>query len=229
MQYIPKQNTEPTNWNNWFTKGTGHRSFDYGADYSSLTNLNQAKNHLLEEQHHLCAYCQQKLTSETASIEHVIPKEFNKELSTNYHNLVAVCKDSPKDTLNNRKHCDKERGNKLLPSFIFYSNSEVTNTKNNPFFKAYADGKILPKDNILPEDKAQADAFINLLNLNHTQLIDRRAKDFLNGLINAYQSLPSHQQNNKFWKVQFDRILLNKTQPFRQFLLIYIGTKIGIN
>jgi uncharacterized protein (TIGR02646 family) len=228
MQYIPKQNTEPTNWNNWFTKGTGHRSFDYKADYSSLPDLKQAKNYLLEEQHHLCAYCQQKLTSETASIEHVIPKEFNKELSTNYHNLVAVCKDSPKDILNNRKHCDKERGNKLLPSFIFYSNSEVTNTKNSPFFKAYYEGLIVPKDNILLEDKAQAVAFINLLNLNHTQLKEKRAKDVLNGLMDVFLSLPPHQRTN-YWRVQFNRILLNKTQPFRQFLLIYIGNKIGIN
>ncbi len=228
MQYIQKQNTKPSNWNTWFTKGTGHRSFDYRADYSSLPNLKQAKNYLLVEQHYLCAYCQQKLTSETASIEHVIPKEFNKELSTNYHNLVAVCKDSPKDNESKRKHCDKERGNKLLPPFIFYSSSDVTNTSNSPFFKAYSDGQILAKDRISSEDKAQAEAFIEILNLNHTQLKEKRAKDVLNGLIAAFQLLPHHQRTN-YWRVQFDRILLNKTQPFRQFLLIYIGSKIGIN
>jgi hypothetical protein len=101
MQYIKKQNTPPIEWDIWFTKAAGDRSYDYGNDNKSLTNLRQARQFLINEQHGLCAYCQQTISMENSSIEHVIAKEFNKELSTNYYNLVAVCKTQLKDTVTN--------------------------------------------------------------------------------------------------------------------------------
>ncbi len=233
MQYIKKQNTQPDDWDAWFTKATGERAYDYGKDNRSLTNLKEVKRFLLKEQNGLCAYCQQSLNLidlSDSSIEHVIPKEHNKELSTCYHNLVAVCKNPVKDFDTGKTHCDKERGSKMISPLIFHSDADVTELKNNKYFVAYSDGSIEAKKTLSESDKKQAEAFIEVLNLNHTFLKEKRVKDILNGWIKAYQSIPvtDHRRNN-FWTMKFQNLLLNKNQPFRQFLLIYIGNRIGLN
>ncbi len=183
---------------------------------------------MIAEQHELCAYCQTTINTDNASIEHLIPKEHNKELSTNYHNLVAVCKSQFKDIHTNKLHCDKEKANHLITAFIFTADSDVTDSKNNAYFAALSNGTITPKPTLIGNMKAEVDAFIEILNLNHSALKQRRAKDVLNGIIEAYRCVPTHQKKI-FWKIQFQRILHNKNQPYRQYLLIYIGNKIGIN
>ena len=148
MEYIKKANSQPADWGNWFTTGTGIRSYDYGADYSALRGLTDAKQFLINEQNGLCAYCQQDISkdnSSIASIEHVVPKSINKELSTNYFNLVAVCNLKVKDSITNRLHCDNEKGSEVISPFIFYSDSSVSNTVNNKYFEAYSNGQISPK------------------------------------------------------------------------------------
>jgi uncharacterized protein (TIGR02646 family) len=227
MQYIRKQQLPPADWDTWFTTATGRRSFDYGLDYDALTDLIFAKQYLIDEQHGLCAYCQGSITIGTSSIEHVIPKEFNLELSTSYYNLVAVCKSPPKDE-NGKLHCDKEKQNKLLTPFIFASNSDVTMTRNNSYFAAGADGIIRPKDRLEHDLKIEAEAFISILHLNHTILKEKRVKDVLDGLIDASRSIPQLQKA-AFWQSQFSRVIANRSHPFRQFLLIFILSRIGLN
>jgi uncharacterized protein (TIGR02646 family) len=228
MQYIKKQHGPPVGWDNWFTKADGIRSYDYGRDYSALTQISQAKQFLIEEQCGLCAYCQQVISIENSSIEHVIPKEVNKELSTNYFNLVAVCKTQNKEEFTNRLHCDKEKGSDMISPLIFLANCDVSATSNNSYLAAYSDGTIVPKPNLKYEIENQVISFINIVNLNHTNLRERRAQDVLNGLIEAYRSIPVYHRGS-FWRLQFQRFLLDKNQPFRQFLLIFIGNRIGIN
>ena len=229
MQYIRKQNTPPEDWNVWFTKASGNRSFDYQADNGSLVNLPIAKHFLIEEQHGLCAYCQQFITDANSSIEHVIPKEFNKELSTNYYNLVAVCKAQIKDSFTGKFHCDTEKGSKIITPLIFVSNSDVNgNIANNHYFSASSDGTISSKLTLPDEIRIQVDTFIKVLNLNHEILKNKRAKDILGALTQVYTSLPLFQRGT-YWKVQYERVLNNPKQPFRQFLLVYIGNRLGIN
>jgi uncharacterized protein (TIGR02646 family) len=228
MQYIKKQNTPPPNWDVWFTTATSIRTYNYKADYDSLTNLIQAKQYLIDEQHGLCAYCQQTITNENSSIEHIIPKEFNIELSTCYYNLVAVCKTQLRDPTTGKFHCDKEKQSKLISPLIFVSNSDVTEIRNSSYFSAWADGTICPKSLLEHEQKIQAEAFISVLHLNHTLLKASRVKDVLDGIIAASYQIPKLQKRT-FWQGQFKRILLTKNHPFRQFLLIFIAGKIGIN
>jgi hypothetical protein len=45
-------------------------------------NLQNAQAYLIPEQNGLCTYCQQKIEIENSSMEHLTPKEHNKELST---------------------------------------------------------------------------------------------------------------------------------------------------
>ena len=230
MQYIQKQHKEPVGWNEWFTVPPNRRTFDYGADYSALTNLKLAKAFLIKEQNDLCAYCQQKIAPENASIEHVAPKEHNRELSTSYFNLVAVCKKQqipdPKD---NKLHCDSTRGSKLLPLIIFYANAQSTSDSLNKYFDSYSDGSIIAKRNLDQPTKNQVESFIEILNLNHSTLKNKRAKDTLNGIISASHSFHNPAAKNRFWRAQYHRILNHVSHPFREYLLVYIGSKIGLH
>jgi len=228
MQYIKKQNQEPEEWGDWFLVPPGERTYDFGKDRDALTHLRAAKQFLLKEQYHLCAYCQQKINLDNSSIEHVTPKEHNKELSTSYFNLVAVCnRNQVEDPLTGKLHCDKARGSQLIPPLVFYSNSLSTSNRLNAFFEANASGEIIAKRTMPIRIKNQIEAYIEPLNLNHSVLKAKRAKDTLNGLTLAYNSLaPGSHQRASFWNVQYQRILNNPSHPFREFLLVYIGSKI---
>lgn len=231
MEYINKRNTEPADWNSWFTVPPSRRTYDYGADYSSLPNLSCVKQFLIDEQHSLCAYCQQKVTVKDASIEHVIPKEHNKELSTNYYNLVAVCKKQQvPDSMTRKLHCDSPRGSELIPTIIFYRNAKSTSQSTNKYFEARSNGEIVPKQNLESSTFHQVESFINTLNLNHSNLVYKRAKDTLRGIIEAYNFLPngSHQKAI-FWRMKYQNVLNNPNQEFREFLLIFLGKRCGLN
>jgi uncharacterized protein (TIGR02646 family) len=228
MQFIDKSHTEPANWNVWLTTGTGKRSYNYALDYSALRSISNAKQFLLTEQNYLCAYCQSKLTQQTASIEHFIPKSKNVNLSTNYHNLIAVCADSPKD-IYGRKHCDKIRDNKLLAPIIYYNDSQVSSIRNNPYFTVYQDGTITSKQTSKDENtKRQVDAFIDILNLNHENLKSKRSQETLKPIMDIYLKLPNREKN-AFLSNRFNQILADPTQPYRQYLLIYIASRLNIN
>ncbi len=228
MQFIRKRPEPPKDWPLWFSTATGRRSFDYKADERELTNLSLAKKFLLEEQKGLCAYCQSELTSDNSSIEHVIPKSANKEFSTDYHNLVAVCKKPLKDPETGRSHCDKERGDKLLPSIIFHD-AGVNDRCNNQFFDALGDGTIRPKPKLEPEIEKQVSAFIEILNLNHPVLAGNR-KQILGSIIDVYRSISEIDHLKKdFWKIQLNRFLKDESLSYRQFIMIYLSKKVGRN
>ena len=122
MQFIEKLNTPPPQWESWFTTAVGRRSYDYHEDFDNLPGLKEARQYLIDEQHGLCAYCQRPIKLSNSSIEHIIPKQLNKYLSTAYHNLVAVCRDQQKDQ-NDRYHCDMEKSNRVIIPVILMSNS----------------------------------------------------------------------------------------------------------
>lgn len=227
MQFIKKNETTPEEWEQWFTTGNGVRSFNYGADYQNLPNISQAKEFLLNEQSNLCAYCQRELKKEEASIEHIIPKSHNLELSTNYFNLVAVCKETSIDPNTGRKCCEPERGNRLLPPIFYYQDAQVTQNSNHRYFVVYQDGTIAPKHDLKPEIKNQVQAFIEILNLNHSNLSEQRS-DMLKGILDVFVLLDKKEKNN-FLQAQMNRLLHNTSEPFRQYLLIYIATRRGIN
>lgn len=228
MQYIKKGNTPPADWESWFTKGNGDRSYDYKHDSDSLRQLPDAKDFLIKEQHGLCAYCQQQITLKNSSIEHVIPKELNVELSTNYYNLVAVCKTQTKDPTTGRMHCDDEKGSKVITPFIFFSNSEAAVQKNNQYFKAYSDGTIAAKDGLNENMKKQVEAFIEVVNLNHYRLIEERRKHYQN-LFDIFRGITNPYQRSIFWGIQYKRIMGLSDHVFRQYLIIMCGSKAGIN
>ncbi|TAF73984.1 MAG: TIGR02646 family protein [Bacteroidetes bacterium] len=222
MQYIQKQEIQPDNWDDWFKTANGVRTFDYLKAQNNGSDLKSVREYLIKEQYYLCAYCQSKITIDNSSIEHVIPKSLNLELSTNYHNLVAVCKNQIKDE-NGRLHCDKEKGSLPIVPYIFYSNSDVNIGVNNNYFRASNDGSIITKDNKNEIEYFQIKSFVDILNLNHTTLKNKR-KSAIFTLTSVYKKLSEHQKN-VFWITKLNTFLANKSNPYRQFLLIYCQSK----
>lgn len=238
MQYIQKQNTEPNEWGKWFEAPPNRRSYDYGQDYSALRNINEALKYLILEQHGLCAYCQQKITEITASIEHVFPKSFNKELSTNYFNLVAVCTVSKKETKVEAKHCDVSKSNKFIVPLIFHNHCDVNDSppKSNPFFSVNKNGTLSVKPDcsskVTGVEQKQIQQFLETLNLNASKgtsaqesLVERRAKIF-EAFLETARSLTDKHHQERFWEYQFDKALKNKETEFRQAILAFIAPKL---
>jgi len=212
MQFILKKNTPPPDWDDWFRDGKGERSFTY------RTPPIAAKQHLINEQNGLCAYCQKEISANTSTIEHVIPNSLNEYFSTSYHNLVAVC--------TTREYCEKVRGNLLLPPIIFYSDLSCPDGANFNYFIAEEDGSI----SILSHGKdinwnlwMQLRAFIDILNLNNDNLVLKRQEILTRWRLSI--SGKPYSQQKAFWKAEFDVILNKPGQPFRQFLLIYLKKK----
>lgn len=232
MEYIEKKWTLPNGWDSWFTTN-GVRHPDYLTAQNNGTPVGQAKSFLLQEQHNLCAYCQKELNENTASIEHVVPKSLNLPLSTVYHNLVAVCKNPPKDS-EGRQHCDKARtDNALLPPIVFYHNARVeiflpnSKGRNHAFFEARADGTFCEKNAANKHDREQARIFLEALNLNHEKLKEARKKVWDSIEAEARQHLGV--QRTKFYKQELQRIYRDPNRPYRQYLLIRLAGKVGIN
>lgn len=224
MEYIEKQNIPPENWGSCFVDTNNIRVFDYTK--AQTAELKNARIILLKEQYYLCAYCQSKITIDNSSIEHVIPKSLNLELSTNYHNLVAVCKNQIKDE-NGRLHCDQEKESLPIVPYIFSNKSSVSELRNNDYFKVYSTGEIVCKDELTDEVKKQVKSFIEILNLNHKDLRKKREKH-IDVLTDVYKSLPKNRKSI-FWKNKLKSALNNYTAEYRHALMIFCASKAGIN
>jgi uncharacterized protein (TIGR02646 family) len=242
MQYIKKAEAAPAEWGTWFMtrEKTPRRSYDYDTDYDLLAEPKKALEFLIQEQVGLCAYCQSQINPDTASIEHVIPKSFATEISTNYHNLVAVCKNPASDPYTNRSHCDKARGNLLIPSIIFYRNASIhydkgkNGWKKNRFFSAQADGRITVNPDLSTAHSAtqrteigdQANAFIEVLNLNHFALVANR-RSTIEVLLN--EKPKGHSNPSDYFRSQFSSYYRDKKRPNREFVLMYLFQKLQAN
>lgn len=221
MQFISKAPFQPNDWDSWFTVPPNRRSFDYGLDRDAMPNLRSAKEYLLREQHYLCAYCQSSLSFDNSSIEHCIPKSKNKPLSTNYHNLIVVCKNPTKDPTSGKLHCDKSRGNSSLPLLVFLADNNCDIVSGHPYFEAGQDGYIRPNRKNDIYTQFEIASFIEKLNLNHELLVASRRDKIRRGIFDTFRSIPPRERK-EYLKYQFMRIDQTPDTEFRQFLLICI-------
>jgi len=144
------------------------------------------------------------------------------------YNLIAVCKNPPIDSSSNKLHCDKERGNKLLVNIVLHENAQVTWEHNHSYFAAYTDGSIVAKHQLPKELSDQVNAFLTILNLSdHTTLKTNRS-ELLNRILLPFYTMPNHEKRS-YLETQFNRIYNNPALEYRQYLLIYMGNKLGIN
>lgn len=221
MQYIKKSNEPPADWRKWFTVANQKLVYDYEQAQNNGANLTAVREYLINEQNGLCAFTQQTINLNNSTIDHIIPKSLNKELSTNYYNLVAVIKNI---SFNNENlNPNQAKDNKIIPPILFVDHAEVRSSKNHYYFRASAStGEILIKSPMKNKlDELNAKVFLENTSLNHSILKGLR----LNALDGILAASFGNQNKSKFISCQFDSILKNKNKPFRQYLLMYFALK----
>lgn len=225
MQYIKKGNTQPADWEVWFTKATGERSYDYDKDRGAMRDLLKAREFLIKEQNGLCAYCQKKIDLHTSSIEHVFPKTSSKVLSTNYHNLVASCTQPP--GIDAREiHCDPKKEHHMIVPIMLSIDSECKEIGGifqvNKYFRASADGSISTKSG---KTDGIDQVFIEVLNLN-SEALKRKREKYLDGIIAVLDPGLSPVQKRIILINKIRILLLHLSHEYREYLLIYCIYKV---
>lgn len=180
MRFIQKQNNTPPEFSAVVDGVLGYNAL-YNSQKQPLLQL------LINEQHGLCAYCNQRITPKTATIEHLICQSHNPTLDLKYFNHYAVCRGNEGQILTS--HCDKFRANGsrndyFIPYILF--EKCLTNAWNslNPFFdveynprtRLYS-GKLIPRSANLsgyPNNQQRVQETIEVLNLNADILINAR-------------------------------------------------------
>ena len=153
-----------------FKKKNSPKNYEVDCDYKVRECLKDA---LLEEQNRQCFYCEQKINK--SHIEHFIPRDANvKNTECDYNNLFLSC--------NAQNHCGIKKDNKYDESMYIRIFSTNIEQQENPleFFDYTTQGKIKVKKLLSDNKKSRANNTIELLNLNHTDLINARKTMFKN-------------------------------------------------
>lgn len=189
MRYIEKT-AEPACMTIWKQE---RESAGQKLVYDDFDKKRELNDLLREEQHHICCYCQQKLTHYQGSKiggshnEHLDPQngEYGHDThQMNYYNIYACCIDSQglKKKEKEKKHCGEFKGDDIIWGFI--QNSDCVEC-----FKYNVLGEIIPNGeydkwedyqinySALPVVQKDAVYTIQNLNLNCNYLKDDRKKE----------------------------------------------------
>lgn len=192
MRYIAKRPTPPiiTDWIALRNSVTPPQPIIYN-DFDKKSDLNKL---LREDQHHICCYCQQRITHFQGDRiggshnEHLVPEKGphgNFALQVEHSNLFACCNTTigmgKKEK--SKRHCGDAKGDKLIRGFI-------QETACSGYFKYNNLGEILPNGSYrmfeeykanratLTKDEREALETLEVLNLNSISLVNDRKKDF---------------------------------------------------
>ena len=158
MRLIQKQ-SEPADFAKW-------KQADATATFDMLKRTalkRRLKNALLNEQHHVCCYCENEISLENSHIEHLHAQQNHKNKQLDYANMMVSC-EGGKAKGNTATHCGHLKGAQSLPL------SPLDATDLAPNFIYAADGQIYP--HIGNNESAQAT--ITILGLNAKRLINMR-------------------------------------------------------
>ncbi|HRG46457.1 MAG TPA: TIGR02646 family protein [Leptospiraceae bacterium] len=175
-----------------------HTMYDKPWDEFKNPDKTVTHNYILKTQKYLCAYCEQKLEEKNVNnnighLEHIIPRDENKELTFDYANLVVCCqgfdieeyREKIKSGVVKRSEefCAPKKGSEhnqnlflnpvAEPLIEDYFDFQIVNSQSDPRSKECI---IFPNESRTIEEKEKAMYTINLLFLNHNILKTRRAK-----------------------------------------------------
>lgn len=132
MKYISKQQ-EPQEIRDW--KNLANDNWQPSWSVFQNPQKQRLKESLVEEQGHICCYCQQRIyVNSKTEIEHIITREEcdnrnNEALKLEYTNLIASCEGNKPPSrhpdINKSRHCNGFRGNKSLPINPLTQNCEI--------------------------------------------------------------------------------------------------------
>ena len=222
MRYVDKNRSVPDTFIEAIKGVAG-----YNALYNNTKQL--LLTILISEQKGLCAYCNQKIIIQNATVEHLICQSHNPNYDLNYHNLFAVCKGN--DGVKTKSHCDKYRangsGNDYFFPFILFDKCVTQSWDNvNPFFDVElypktkdVTGKIIAKQqnvNGYPSIKNKITNAIAILNLNAEILIEARKQKW-------EEAIKIKEKREYTWMQLFEYYLnLNPLTDFSEFVLLAI-------
>jgi len=143
-------------------------------------------NHLVDEQHGLCIYCEQEIQKkadekkyyERGHIEHVMPKDDNRfpHLTYVYENLAVSCAGYDSKQKKGEQFCGHKKGNEYDEE-LFLNPFQQKDIAKYFIYEEKADGFwISPNPNLNSEEKGKAEYMIKerILDLNHRVLCDLR-------------------------------------------------------
>ena len=208
MRYI-KKGQEPAFMSQWKAQC---RQAGQPLAYNDFDNKAKLNEILRAEQHHICCYCQQRLShfqgdkAGGSHNEHLVPEfgehgDFDKQMD--YSNLYACCIDSRglKKKERAKRHCGEAKEDKLIRGFIQEKNC-------SSFFRYNILGEIIPNGEYdswadymkheadLSGDVKDAMEAINVLNLNCHFLKEDRKRE-LDALVRVIGRLPKEKVNEK--------------------------------
>jgi uncharacterized protein (TIGR02646 family) len=162
MKYISKQ-TEPQRFSEWKKEQQETPNYRYG----NLQNPEKKELHqsLLQEQGHICCYCQIRIELSNSHIEHLKPQSSHPNDDLEYGNLLASCQGENEGS-RKPEHCGHKRGNELLSITPLDIDCEDA-------FLYTDDGQILANPN--GANPHSADKTIEQLGLNIPKLTRMRA------------------------------------------------------
>lgn len=198
MKYIQKQ-IEPVALSQWKQQANENWQPSYESIGHELKNI--IKQALIQEQGHICCYCEQKLNPKDSHIEHFQPQEDPSVDNLDFANMLCSCQNQL--TKGEPRHCGKLKENWFDPNLLISPLDPHCETA----FKFTADGHIQQRE---VQDLA-AVTTIEKLGLNIPKLRDLRAKAFepflepslsdseLKQFVAGYLSPSPSGEFNPFW------------------------------
>lgn len=169
MKQIVK-NQEPQQFSNWKRQDKmAHRPNWNRVDRANKTVIHDA---LMNEQGHICCYCESRVTSVNSHVEHFRPRSTYPHLQLDYSNLHCSCEASSGEPV----RCGHKKGSWFDEKLLISPLQQDCGRR----FRFNVNGEILPRS---PTDSA-ANETIKRLGLDLPKLNARRAAamDKLRGL-----------------------------------------------
>jgi len=177
MKYISKANPVPIKLNsfsNWvLTNANSLSQLSGDAQWKKLPRHHKGKvqETLIEEQGHICAYCNRRIHKGRESpedddqlrIDHVKPKSKYPNQTFDYYNLIGCCFGDDRTPPPKEEHCDASKKNFEIPAALF-----PTNNTCESILMFTAEGEVISRDQAVEE------AINTVLNLNCSKLVNYR-------------------------------------------------------
>ena len=200
MKHIVKNQHTPS-FDKWMALANEDWQPTYGKGGLRGAEKREVKFSLMNEQGHICCYCERQLTATDSHIEHFNPQSNNAVDPLNYTNMLCSCQDQLKE--GEPRHCGNSKDN-WFDKHLLISPLDSNCEKR---FAYTADGEIQPAN----ESDDAATMTIERLKLNIEILNERRKKaiepflneyldeqDFLK-FVNGYLKKNSDDTFNEFW------------------------------
>lgn len=109
MKYIEKGD-EPQSFTDW--KDLANEDWKPTYDKLSGQEKKDTKNALMEEQGHICCYCERVLKYDDSHVEHLNPQCSSEEERLEFNNMLCSCQQTLKK--GEPLHCGNSKGDKII-------------------------------------------------------------------------------------------------------------------